>query len=160
MLADSFHCHPALALSAYLCDMPLYDGIAIIFERQTLKLEIASVYGIQPRTVLKAYSLGQREILNLTPKKQRRRGRGIRTMVLYRYPNMTPRLTWEQRWQEWNRQFPQWRYNDVQTMVSAYSRVRREEETNKAWLEQIREELGVGQWEMELTTQALKEVQR
>jgi hypothetical protein len=160
LISNTHHCHLALALSVLLCDMPLYDGIAIIFEKQTLKLEVASVYAIQPKTLAKAYSLGQREILNPASGQRRRRTESIKTWLLWAYRQATPELTWQERWARWNSRSPEWRYDNAQSMVSAYTRARKTQEANNEYLRQLEKKLGVTSIEINETKKALEKVQR
>ena len=85
------------------------------FERTTINLEVEG--WLPPEAVLSQYRHAQEEILGMTPRSLKGR-----TLAVFEFVNRHKERSCRQLFEDWNKEYPIWRFRDPRHMNTTYTR--------------------------------------
>jgi hypothetical protein len=120
---------PALAVAAFLCNLPAYeDSVAAIIDPEEKRITINVRHFTTPPQVVKTmYSLARARMVEILTGEPfttfpRARVRSDRVSTLLEFVQDTKDMDWKQRWQIWQDKYPRWRYKTPNSMCAVYYR--------------------------------------
>jgi hypothetical protein len=130
-LANALRCHPAVALAFIMCDfMPYRPDVlipALIRDGRRLSIEVPTP-NVSPHVVYEVYRRARRDMVEegqaVNGKRIRSRAPTQRSHLLRIFVLQTRSLPWQQRWEGWNAKYPRMRYQSVNSMTVAYSKLK------------------------------------
>jgi hypothetical protein len=133
-VAAIYSVHPALVLAFFLSELNLREEITVLIENGHVALAIPTINATD-REIRQAYS-ETRKVLGLEKSKARRVSDRVRRLSAFR--SLHQQLTWRELLNEWNAQYPHWKYNNASSLQVVFSRRAKQHKHRESWVEEWR----------------------
>lgn len=126
-ISHRLKCNRAEALGFILCDIrpPIHFGPNVLVDGQSINMQIPFPE-VSPHLVTQLYTETRNKLLKdkrpIQGKWARPRKLSDKVRDLISFVSNTPKLSWQERFKQWNVQHPDWAYSYLRTMQTTYYR--------------------------------------